>query len=139
MREFVSRVTRQRLAFVCLALLTAIMIHFVYQAARPQWVVFRQAENMYAAQQWEQATLLYEKSFAMGLHNPTAILRLAHSYMELKMFPQAIEWYKQYLKIHPHDAKIRRALSGAYLGNHEFDKASEQLQFIIETSKDQGE
>lgn len=126
-----SIVHRQRLTFIGIMILVGIATHFAYTLARPEWVVYRQAENKYQDKEWAEAIPLYEKSFSMGLTSPVAMLRIAQAYGETQEFPKAIYWYQRYLALKPNDARVRRSLAGVYQGNGEFEKAALELRKIV--------
>ncbi len=119
--------------FICLGIfiVTIIVTHFAFQALNPEWLLYRQPEELYHQKKWEQAIALYEESFAKGLHNFNAMARLAEVYAKNKNYPKAIEWYVKCLQIKPHNLWARKALAGSYEANGEFDKAAEQLQIML--------
>lgn len=123
---------KQRSFFIALILIVGFTTHFAYRVLKPQWVIFEQAESSYQRKDWNSAIALYEESFAKGLYNPVAMLRIAEAYSKIKNYPKAIYWYQAYLKINPNDADVRRALAGAFSGNNEFEKAEMQLKLILE-------
>lgn len=67
---FKSIIFRQRFVLVLLVLGVAYLAHFLYPLIHPEWVVFREAENYYNAENWVKAAPLYEKSIQLHLKYP---------------------------------------------------------------------
>ena len=67
---------KQRLLFLGMCIITAIGTHYLYQLLKPQWIIYRQADESYEHKNWAQAASLFEESFKKGLTLPSAQLRL---------------------------------------------------------------
>jgi len=126
-----SSAKKQRITFATFLILAIIATHFIYQLLNPEWILFRKAETEYENKQWEKAIVFYEESLSKGLKTPVAMQRIANAYTELKNYPKAIYWYRNYIKLRPKDIWARRALAGLLTANGEFDEASKEYQWIL--------
>lgn len=112
----------------------ALMTHFAFLYFNPNWVLFREAENLFAQSQWERAAAIYEKINANGLDYPPASLKLAKTYFKMKNYPLAIRWYQDYLQKKPHDIWAKKEYAGALTANGNFDEAAKVYQSLLKES-----
>lgn len=134
MRGF-NKAIRQRAIFLCLVATVSGATHLAYHWIKPQWVLYRKAEQLSAKQQWMPAIALYQESLDMGMPPAKVQLKIAQAYVENKDFAKAIEWYRRYLILYPRDLWAHRSLAGAYMGNQQFDEAAKEYEFLLQSGE----
>lgn len=125
-------ILKQRLAFAILILCVIAAAHITYAKVHPEWLLFREGDNLFQEGQWEKAIPLLEKSLALGATQPKISAQIAHAYAEIKNYPKAIFWYEAFLKDNPNELWARKALAGMYTANGDFEKASQEYNRILE-------
>jgi Tfp pilus assembly protein PilF len=111
--------------------MTVIGTQILYHFLKPEWIVYKAAEIKYREKDNEQAALLYEKSFTMGLKYPLGLLKLGHVYLEMEQFSKAQKVYEIYLTEKPNDVQALRDYAAILTANGEFEAAAKVYQRII--------
>lgn len=127
------RIDSQRLVFLILLCITAILTIIAYCTLNKHQVLYRRAETQFASQNFPEAIQLYQQAIQRGQTNPNVYLHLAIAYTAERQFEQAAEWYRRYLTIYPDDRQTRLMLARvlSYAGNFEasikeYRKATEE-------------
>ena len=128
---------RQNISLFFAIISIVVCTHFFYHYTNPEWVVYREAENAYLAENWLEAAQLYEKSFSLGLKYPVAMLKIARTYTEMKEYSKAKKWYLTYLKIKPYDIRAKKEYASTLTANGEFGKAAEIYQELLKNQSSQ--
>lgn len=122
---------KQHFWLCSLALIIGIITHYTFIFFNDKWIVYSQAESFFAKKQWEKAAPIYEKSIAMGVDSPEAILKIAKSYNHMKNLPQSIRWYKAYLNLKPDDFWAQHEYASALTANGNFEEAAKVYQRLL--------
>lgn len=116
---------------------TAYGTHVAYITVNKAWVTYRDAEDLYQRESWNQAVETYEQAYAEGLKYPEGMQRVAEVYSHLKQFRRSAEWYGKYLEIYPNNRSARKAYADMLVASGDFDAASEQLKIMLDEEKRQ--
>lgn len=123
-----SMAQRQNYIYFFMSLIIAIATVMIYWETKPQWLLFREAENKFEQKAFAAAIPLYLESMKAGNSSFEAVLHLADAYVAMGDFPQAIRWYKVALEKQNNRYDIRFKLGETLIWNNNFEEAEEEFK-----------
>ncbi len=123
---------KQNYLYFGMIILTILLAIVSYQFLEKKWLLYRQAEKKFEEKQYLEAIKLYKESLAEGMTKPVALSRIGDSYAAMQDFPEAIKWYRFYLKQYPKDTNIRFSLARLLSWSGHLKEAEEEYKQVLE-------
>jgi tetratricopeptide (TPR) repeat protein len=106
--------TRQYLAFTVIMVLTMVLTTAAYRLTGRKWILYRNGESLFFAEQFSEAIPLLSQAIQSGVKQPEAALYLADAFMATRKFEDAMSVYQALIcQVPDHEAALWR-LSGLY-------------------------
>lgn len=128
---------KQNILYILFVIITAVGTIWLYQFTQQDWILFREAETRFANKEFAEAIALYHKGLEAGLPFSKVELNLAHSYVAVGKFKEAIAIYKNYLLNNPQSKDVRLAFARVLSYNGNFDESDVEYQKVLENVHDQ--
>lgn len=124
--------------YICLFLfiITIVASILSYRTSQKKWLLYREADNQFVTEKFNEAIPLYLESIKLGKTNPNITERLAASYVAVGNFSDAIRWYRTYLEIHPKDINARFALAQALSWNGNIKESEQEFRKVLENHEE---
>lgn len=90
------------------------------------------ADKQFAAKQYTQALLAYEKARQLGATNPSLYVNLSRCYLEMKQLSEAIEILETGVRQHPQQAQLQTQLALAYLAANKNSQGLQTLELAYQ-------
>lgn len=129
-----SLARKQNYLYALYVILTATCFLFLYPLIHQNWILFREGERAFQNKNYKEAITFYQKSIALNVPTPKAVLNLANSYVALGEFEKAIVYYQDYLQLRPQDDRVRLSFAKTLSWLKRFEESEEEYKKILDSS-----
>lgn len=101
--------------YISIRILIILFIPLSFLIAQDPQTLFKQANQAYQKQKFEEAASLYQQIISQGYESKEIYFNLGNCYYRLNQIGQSILYYEKALKLDPHDPDVRYNLELANL------------------------
>ena len=117
-----------------LLIVIVVSTSWAYRLLKPEWISFREAEQLYEKKEFAKAIPLYKYAIQKGLEKPGAVFHLAESLYITGKLSDALPVYVEYVRENPLHIQAVSTLGDIYLRIGMAGKAIGTYMTILNTN-----